>query len=123
MVTTERRRFPRVKLHEPLRGAVSTGARVYVLDGSLGGFRVAHQGTLPAPGNFVRIELKTDMGSIFVDCEVVRTVATPPPLTETQKPVFHSGVAVVAAADRQSAERLRTFFEQLPAIGEKENEH
>lgn len=111
MGTIERRRVPRIQLREPLRGAVAGGARIYILDGSVAGFRVAHQGTLPQPGAFCRIELKTDMGSIFVDCEVVRTVPTPPPLTQTQKPVFHSGLAVVATADRQSAERLRLLFE------------
>ncbi len=113
MVTTERRRHPRVKLREPLRGAVGS-ARIYVLDASVSGLRVAHQGTLPPPGAFCRIELPTDMGTIKVDCEVVRTVPQPPPLTQTQKPIFHSGLVVIAAADRQSAERLRELFENGP---------
>ncbi|HSP34506.1 MAG TPA: PilZ domain-containing protein [Thermoanaerobaculia bacterium] len=113
MLTTERRRFPRVKLREPLRGAVGS-ARVYILDASVAGMRVAHQGTLPPPGDFCRIELPTDMGTIKVDCEVLRTVPQPPPLTQTQRPVFHSGLAVVAAADRQSAERLKSMFESAP---------
>ena len=114
MVTTERRRHQRVKLREPLRGAVGP-ARVYVLDASMGGMRVAHQGTLPPPGAYCRLELPSDMGTIKVDCEVVRTVAQPPPLTQTTKPIFHSGVAVVAPADRQSAERLKTVFDKLPS--------
>ncbi len=114
MVTTERRRHPRVKLREPLRGAVGA-ARIYVLDASVSGLRVAHQGTLPPPGAFCRLELPTDMGTIKVDCEVVRTVPQPPPLTQTQKPIFHSGLVVVAAADRQSAERLRELFEKTPS--------
>ena len=113
MVTTERRRHPRFKLREPLRGAVGS-ARIYVLDASVSGLRVAHQGTLPPPGAFCRIELPTEMGTIKVDCEVVRTVPQPPPMTQTQKPIFHSGLVVVAAADRQSAERLRTLFEHGP---------
>jgi hypothetical protein len=114
MVTNERRRYQRVKLREPLRGAVGQ-ARIYVLDASIGGMRVAHQGTLPPPGDYCRIELPTDMGTIKVDCEVVRTIPQPPPLTQTTKPIFHSGLAVVAAADRQSAERLKTIFEKLPS--------
>ena len=124
MVTTERRRYPRVKLREPLRGAVGS-ARIYVLDASVGGMRVAHQGTLPPPGAFCRIELPTDMGTIKVDCEVVRTVPQPPPLTQTQKPVFHSGLIVIAAADRQSAERLRELFESGPdaRTGNGKKEH
>lgn len=113
---TERRRYPRVKLREPLRGAIGS-ARVYVLDASVGGMRVAHQGTLPPPGAFCRVELPTGMGTIKVDCEVVRTVPAPAPLTQTQKPIFHSGLAVVAAADNQSAQRLRTICDKLPETG------
>ena len=122
MVTTERRRHQRVKLREPLRGAVGA-ARIYVLDASMGGMRVAHQGTLPPPGAYCRIELPSEMGTIKVDCEVVRTVAQPPPLTQTTKPIFHSGVAVVAPADRQSAERLKTVFDKLPSDPLRENEN
>jgi PilZ domain-containing protein len=113
-MTTERRRFQRVKLREPLRGAVGT-ARIYVLDASVGGMRVAHQGTLPPPGAFCRIELPTDMGTIKIDCEVVRTVPQPPPLTKTQKPIFHSGLLVIAPADHQSAERLKTVITTVDA--------
>ena len=118
MPSTDRRRHQRVKLHEPLRGAVGP-ARVYVLDASVGGMRVAHQGGLPPPGAIVRIELPTDMGTIKVDCEIVRTVPQPPPMTQTSKPIFHSGLAVVAAADRQSAERFKTVFDKLPSDPDK----
>jgi len=114
MVTTERRRHQRVKLREPLRGAVGA-ARIYVLDASMGGMRVAHQGTLPAPGDYCRIELPSDVGTIKVDCEVVRTVPQPAPLTQTTRPIFHSGLAFVAPADHQSAERLKTIFDKLPS--------
>ena len=83
--------------------------------------RVAHQGTLPPPGAYCRIELPTEVGTVKVDCEVVRTVAQPPPLTQTTKPIFHSGLAVVAAADRQSLERLKTIFDELPS--DPDHEH
>jgi hypothetical protein len=109
----ERRRHRRVKLREPIRGAAGT-ARIYVLDASPGGLRVAHQGTLPAPGEYCRVELPTELGTIRVDCEVVRTLPQPAPLTQTTKPIFHSGLAVVAPADHQSAERLKRMFDSLP---------
>ena len=111
MVNSERRRFERVRLREPIRGSVGA-ARIYILDASVGGMRVAHQGTLPPPGAYCRVELPTDMGTIRIDCEVVRTVPQPPPMTQTTKPIFHSGLAVVAAADHQSDERLKAMFEK-----------
>ena len=116
-MTTERRRFPRVKLRQPLRGAAAN-ARIYVLDASVGGLRIAHQGTLPPPGAFVRVELMTEMGSIKVDCQIMRTTAQPS-ITQAQKPIFQSALVIVAAADRQSAERLKTLFAQPPADGEE----
>jgi hypothetical protein len=120
MIATERRQHPRLKLREPLRGAVGP-SRIYILDASVGGMRVAHQGTLPPPGEVCRLELPTDVGTIKVDCEVVRTVPQPPPLTQTTKPIFHSGLQVVSAADRQSAERLKAIFETLPSDPDVEN--
>ena len=121
-MVTDRRRHQRVKLRDPLRGAVGA-ARIYVLDASMGGLRVAHQGTLPEPGAYCRIELPSDLGTVKVDCEVVRTVAQPPPLTQTTKPIFHSGLAVVTPADRQSAERLKTIFDKLPADPLREHDN
>lgn len=99
MPLTERRRHPRVTLRRPLRAEVG-GTRVYVLDTSISGLRVAHQGALPQPREFCRIELPTEMGLIRLDCEVIRTVM--------DKALFHSGVAIVAA-DHQSTQRLRSI--------------
>lgn len=98
---TERRRFERVTLRPPLRGAVGT-ARVYVLDTSVAGLRIAHQTPLPGPGEFVRIELPTDMGPIRLDCQVVRTIPD-------NNQVYQTGLSIVAG-DHQSKERLRSLF-------------
>ena len=99
---TERRRFERVALRPPLRAAVGA-ARVYVLDTSVAGLRIAHQAALPQPGEFVRIELPTDMGPIRLDCEVVRTIP------DNNQQIFQTGLSIVAG-DHQSKERLRTLF-------------
>ncbi len=102
-MNADRRRHRRVKFRRPLRGAVGT-ARVYVLDASLGGLRVAHIGSLPPPGDFCRVELPSELGPIRLDCAIVRTVADR--AMTTARTLFQSGLEVVAA-DRQSAERLR----------------
>lgn len=99
MVTPDRRRFPRIRMPQPIRGAVGA-TRIYVLDASVGGIRIAHQATLPPPGGFCRVEVSTDLGPIKLDCEVVRTVP--------ERALFHTGLHIVAT-DRQSAERLRTI--------------
>ncbi len=78
---------------------------------------------MPAPGAYCRIELPTDVGTIKIDCEVVRTVPQAPPLTQTAKPIFHSGLAVVSAADHQSAERLKSMFDKLPSDPDIKNHH
>lgn len=100
MIETNRRRHQRVTLAQPIRAAVGP-IRVYVLDASVGGMRVAHQAALPHPGEFCRIELTSELGPICLDCEVVRTVP--------DRSRFQTGLEIIAA-DRQSAERLRNIF-------------
>ena len=102
MTSADRRRFQRLTLSQPVRGAVGS-ARIYVLDASLGGVRIAHQSALPAPGGFCRLEFPTDEGPVRLDCEIVRTVPS--------RSVFHSGLQIVAT-DRQSAERLRSILDE-----------
>jgi hypothetical protein len=102
-MVSERRRYPRVTLRQPIRGAVGP-ARVYVLDTSVGGLRLAHQANLPAPGEFCRVEVPTDLGPIKLDCQIVRTVH--------RDHLFHTGVSIVSA-DRQSTERLRSLCVEL----------
>lgn len=103
MTSGDRRRFQRLTLSQPVRGAVGS-ARIYVLDASLGGVRIAHQGALPAPGGFCRLEFPTEEGPVRLDCEIVRTVPA-------KSAVFHSGLQIVAS-DRQSAERLRSIIDE-----------
>ena len=96
----DRRRFQRVTLSNPIRGAVGS-ARIYVLDASMGGVRIAHQSALPAPGGFCRVEMATAEGPVKLDCEIVRT-------SVAEQRIFHTGLQIVAT-DRQSAERLRSL--------------
>ena len=86
-----------------MRGAVGA-ARVYVLDTSVAGMRVAHQATLPNPGEFCRVEVPTDLGPIKLDCQIVRTVH--------QNHLYQTGLSIVSA-DHQSTERLRTLCTEL----------
>jgi hypothetical protein len=105
MTSVERRRYPRIRFDKPIRGAVGA-TRVYVEDVSMGGLRIIHQAPLPEPRAVVRVDVPTEVGPISVDCEIVRTT--------TDRSLFHTGVQIVAPADRQSGERLRTLFTTTP---------
>ncbi|MBK5260244.1 MAG: PilZ domain-containing protein [Thermoanaerobaculia bacterium] len=100
MNAQERRRFRRITLDQPVRGAVGDSS-VYILDASVGGMRVAHKAPLPSPGAFCRVEMPSEIGPIKLDCEVVRTI--------TKQELYQTGLQIIAA-DRQSAERLRELF-------------
>ncbi len=100
MTTTERRKFTRVTLRQPLRGSVGN-ARVYLVEGSLGGVRIVHQTPLPAPGAYCRVEVMSDLGNVKLDCEVVRTIV--------QRALYQTGLSIVAS-DRQSTERMKALF-------------
>lgn len=117
---SDRRRFQRVTLPQPVQGTVGT-TRVYVIDASLGGVRIAHQGVIPKPGEFLRVELPSELGPIKLDCEVVRTSARPAASNAPATPLFHSGLAIIGA-DHQSAQRLRIMFGAAAASRGK-NEH
>lgn len=108
MTSKDRRRFQRIQPPQPLRGAVGR-ARVYVLDGSIGGVGVLHENSLPTPGDICRIEILSELGPITLDCEVVRTVPHAGGQNGTAKSLCHSGLRVIAA-DHQSAQRLRSMF-------------
>lgn len=100
----ERRRHPRVKLQQPMRGAVGA-APVAVVDISCVGIGVAHAAELPPPGGVIRIELQTEYGPITLDCAIVRTVTRP---SKRYHVLFQTGMEVLSA-DRQSVARLQTI--------------
>jgi hypothetical protein len=103
----ERRRYRRVTLRKPIRAAIGS-TPVFVLDASRGGLRVAHQAHLPPPGSICRVEMKSDVGPIQVDCAIVHTVIQH--AASAAKNLFYSGLQIVSA-DRQSEERVREIVE------------
>ncbi|MGZ4810583.1 MAG: PilZ domain-containing protein, partial [Thermoanaerobaculia bacterium] len=104
----ERRRFPRVTLRPPMLASIGT-SRVVVLDASVGGMRVAHHSDLPGPGEYCRVELQSEVGTIILDCEVIRTHPQSSPLASFATALYQSGLHIVAA-DHQSGERFHVVF-------------
>jgi len=113
MLQTERRRFHRVMLQQPIR-AFAGAVPVQLVDASIAGVRVLHQNPLPAAGATCRIMFQSEFGPISVDCEVVHTV--------THHVGYQTGLRVLAA-DRQSQERLREMITVLSTNKRNRNEH
>jgi hypothetical protein len=68
----ERRRVQRVRLPNPLRATID-GTKVFILDISLRGLRIMHQGPLRAPHGTCDLVTEWDGARIELHCRVVRT--------------------------------------------------
>ncbi|MDQ6802382.1 MAG: PilZ domain-containing protein [Acidobacteriota bacterium] len=119
MLPSERRRFHRVTLVQPIR-AFAGATPVQVVDASIAGLRVLHQNQLPQSGATCRVMFQSEFGPISVDCEIVHTVerANDPGDNLT----LQTGLRVLAA-DRQSQERLREMIAVLSTSRRNRNEH
>lgn len=89
-------------------------ARVYILDLSLNGARIAHQGTLPPPGRECILAFDWEGGPVELRCEVTRSTLDRLAKTPTEKSVYHAGLRIVEA-DRQSRDTLRAMIAALVA--------
>src|SRR6185295_8564495 len=66
----ERRKVSRARLTRPIGGRVGN-ARVFLVDVSVEGLRVAHQSALPAVGQTCRVAFDWQGQLIELDCEVI----------------------------------------------------
>jgi hypothetical protein len=89
-------------------------ARVYVLDISLNGVRIAHQGTLPPPGKECVLAFEWEGSPIEFRCEVTRNVLERLAKSTAEKSVYHAGLSIVDA-DAYSRKSLRQMIAALVA--------
>ncbi|HEV3486956.1 MAG TPA: hypothetical protein VG106_16205 [Vicinamibacterales bacterium] len=108
MLFVERRRVQRVKLIEHLRGTIDA-QRVFVIDVSLRGIRVAHQESLGRVGDTVTLSASWDGRPLRLQCELVRTQIHRAE-TATTKTLYHSGLTIRQALGT-SAMTLRELIE------------
>jgi PilZ domain len=104
----ERRKHQRITLPAPLRGTVGP-VRVFVIDVSLGGIRLAHQEPLPKAGSSCSVRFEGNAGAIVLPCVVVRTVVHREARHAGDRPVHHSGLQIVSE-DRWSVQPLRDLI-------------
>lgn len=115
----ERRRVQRVKLIEPLRGSIES-QRVFVVDVSLRGLRLAHQESIGRVTDVITLSAQWDARPLLLQCEIVRTQVHRRAETATARTLHHSGV-VIKQALGTSATTLRELIEShiLRAIDEQ----
>ena len=102
MEPSDRRQFGRVTPVERIRGSAGSIV-VYIIDLSLTGIRVAHQAPLPPVGEKIALSFEWQGRRASLQCEVRRTRLEKAPRSKFEKPLYHTGLMVLAkdaVADR-----------------------
>lgn len=108
MIREERRRYQRINLPTPLRGTIGD-LRIFVIDVSVSGMRVAHQDPLPPIGGECLVRFSAPTGPLSLHCKVVRTAVHRRAAHAGEKTVYHSGLEI----DRTRVEADRTVRELI----------
>ena len=103
MLMTERRRFDRYPVPQPIRTSLGASP-AYVVDASIAGIGVLQHAAAPTVGSICRLVFHSDFGPITLDCEVARSAV--------KDGTIQTGLRIVAA-DEQSDARLRMLVMAL----------
>jgi hypothetical protein len=98
-----------VKLPQPLGGRLGP-ARVFLVDASVEGLRIAHQGTVPAVGQTCRVSFEWQGHPIELDCQVVHNSLFKLAKSAGEKSIYHAGLRIANAIGES-----RTTLRQLVA--------
>jgi hypothetical protein len=104
----ERRRVQRIRLLEPLRGTLD-GKRIFIVDVSLKGLRIAHQEHIGDIGDPCVLRAEWDGRGLDLRCLIIRT-QTHRNDARSGKTLYHSGLAITHAAG-VSAMTIRALIE------------
>jgi len=85
-----------VKLPRALAARVGT-ARVFLVDASVEGIRIAHQGALPPAGQRCHLSLEWEGHPIELDCEVIHNSLFRLAKNAGEKSVYHAGLRIANA--------------------------
>jgi hypothetical protein len=86
----------RAKLTRPVAGRVGT-ARVFLVDVSVEGIRIAHQGVLPAAGQSCRVSFDWQGQLIELECDVIHNFLFKLAKSESEKSTYHAGLRITNA--------------------------
>jgi hypothetical protein len=107
----ERRKYQRVTLLRPLAARIGA-ARVFVLEASLSGLRIAHQGNIPAEGSTCTILFEWDSIPVLLECRITRNTLQKMARNANEKSVYHVGLEIV----RASPEAMKTLRELIASV-------
>jgi len=88
-----RRRFERVRLLKPIQGRIGA-KRVFIVDVSVNGFRVAHQDAIGGIGEQPLLMFDWEGQSIAVRCTITRTDVQRVGTAASAKSLYHSGLEI-----------------------------
>ena len=97
-----------MKLPQPLGGRAGT-ARIFLVDASVEGIRIAHQGSLPAVGQSCRVEVAWQGHPIELHCEVIHNSIFKLAKAAGEKSVYHAGLRITNA-DANSRATLKQMI-------------
>jgi hypothetical protein len=109
----DRRKFQRVTLVRPLAGRIGA-ARVFILDASRSGFRVAHQGNIAAVGAECSISFEWEHHRVMAQCRITRNTMEKAGRNPEEKSVYHAGMEIIQASE-ESMRSIRDMIEALVA--------
>lgn len=97
--STDRRRLQRVKLIDPLPGNID-GQRVFIVDVSRHGLRVAHQESLGPQGERRRIEFEWDGHHVAVEGTLTHSRVQRVGVASYARSIYHSGFTIATISTR-----------------------
>jgi hypothetical protein len=105
---TERRRYGRIRLDDPLAGTFADRP-VRVLEVSMWGLLVAHENRMATEETHPLV-MKWDGHSIALSCEVVRSTLWRLSKAMGERSVYHSGLRIVEGPDQAAFAKLRDLI-------------
>jgi hypothetical protein len=102
-----------VRLVRPLVGRVGT-ARVFLLEASLSGVLLAHQGNIPPEGATAVVMFEWDGIAVALECHIVRNLLQKMARNANEKSVYHAAMEITRASDN-AMKTLRDMISEVVA--------
>ncbi len=107
----ERRKYQRVTLVRPLVARIGS-ARAFLIDASLSGIRIAHQGNIPAEGSMCGIVFEWEAIPVALECRITRNTLQKLARSAREKSVYHAGMEIVGGGEAA----MKTLREMIAGL-------